>query len=123
MRSLIVEPDPLAAKACRQILFIPSTICTSGEEAVALVEEQGQRFDVVLTSIILGHEEDQLVMNGLDVYDRLAIQGHGNKVIFLNDAGLASEVQATLDALPNTKLPKPVVSADLRSAFLAIRNA
>jgi signal transduction histidine kinase/ActR/RegA family two-component response regulator len=103
---LLVDDDPQAREALDlslQALGCDTSVCDSGEEALALLKDEPNLFDLVITDYLMPR------MNGLEMVAQLRAQGYDHPVILtsgrLQDVSPAERAKVRIDGV----LGKPFV--------------
>jgi CheY-like chemotaxis protein len=102
-RVLVVDDEPIMGKVLERILAEEHdvTVATNGAQALSLIEQR--EIDVILCDVMMPG------MNGDEVHRRLAARRPdlAARVVFMSGGALGTELEQTLDALPNERLAKP----------------
>ncbi|MGE4298282.1 MAG: response regulator [Desulfovibrionaceae bacterium] len=117
IRCLVVDDSVTNRFVMRKILEsfgIESDGAASGEEAVARLGEQGERFDLILLDWRLPG------LDGLECYARLSAMGHAPRTIMMTAFGREAQLQRAMDLGITTFLIKPIKAANLRAAILEV---
>ena len=113
LKVLVIDDDPLVGRGLRrQLQHHDVTAVTSGQRCVAALE-RGQRFELILCDLMMPG------LTGADVYDKVAALGQGleEHIVFLTGGVFSDAVRDFLDRIPNSRLTKPVSSAQLDSVL------
>jgi len=100
---LVVDDDPLVAKALKRALRGHDvTVATGGREAIERIAS-GQRFDLVLCDIMMPD------VTGMDVYDAARREGRSleDAFVFITGGAFTTRAREFLTDVPNRVLEKP----------------
>ncbi|MCZ8522014.1 MULTISPECIES: response regulator [Paenibacillus] len=114
LRLLLVDDEPRQLRAMMSIIqaLRPEYevhTATDGQEALTLMEEMSEAFDVIITDIQMP------VMDGLQLLERLVQRGDGVKVVLLSGYGEFAYAQQAIRMGIFDYLVKPVGKADIES--------
>jgi CheY-like chemotaxis protein/two-component sensor histidine kinase len=114
---LVVDDEPSLARALRRWLGGANdvTIADSGREALRILVEEQQRFDVILCDLMMPD------LTGMDVYEELrrARPGLEHRIVFMTGGAFTARARAFLDSVANPRLEKPL---DLQSVRTILRD-
>lgn len=111
-RVLVVDDEPMIAKAVQRTLASEHEVIATGSAAEALHRvEAGERFDVILCDLMMPH------MTGMELHAellRVAAEQAG-KMIFLTGGAFTPRARQFLDETPNLRVEKPFDTMHLRT--------
>ncbi|MEO6953732.1 MAG: response regulator [Polyangia bacterium] len=109
---LVVDDEPMIAKAVQRILSAEHDVTTLGSADDALKRiEAGERFDVILCDLMMPE------MTGMDLHGELSRVGQeqADRMIFLTGGAFTVRARAFLAEIPNQRIEKPFDSTHLRA--------
>jgi len=112
IRVLVVDDDPLSSTAVSRALAADHEVTTCDAADVALARlVRGERFDVIVCDLMMP------VKTGVEFHaDVLAHAPEcAARIIFLTGGAFTVKARRFLDRIPNLRLEKPFVVADLRA--------
>jgi len=104
-RVLIVDDEPLVAKAVERVLADKNEVVIAADAADALARlEAGERYDVVLCDLMMP------VMDGIELHRRLraSLPGEADRIVFFTGGALTARVEWFFRQVPNVLLEKPI---------------
>lgn len=110
---MIVDDQPLLMKAIRRMLSDHDVICiSSAEEAFAKIE-QGERYDVILSDLMMPG------MSGMDLHEAIAkiAPDQVARMVFMTGGAFTPEASAFFDAVKTPTLEKPFDKAGLQAVI------
>jgi CheY-like chemotaxis protein len=111
LRVLVVDDDPLVAKAAARTLARLHEVAVSGSAAAALARlEAGERFDVILCDLMMPQ------MTGMELHEvlRRLHPELADRVVFITGGAFTDRAGAFLREVPNACVEKPFDPAQLR---------
>jgi CheY-like chemotaxis protein len=112
-RVLVIDDDQIVLRAVNRLLKGHAVVCTtSAREPLSLLCEQGERFDVILSDLMMPD------MTGMDFFEALlrASPDLAHRVVFMTGGALTMRVADFLSTVPNLHLEKPFDFENLRAA-------
>jgi len=103
-RLLLVDDDPLVARALVRLLRGHAvTAVSNGRDAITLLE-QGTSYDIILCDIMMPE------LTGADVYEKIAAMGRGleRNIVFLTGGVFSNQLRSFLESVPNPRYSKPI---------------
>ncbi len=110
-RVLVVDDEPLIARAVSRTLRDHDVVTTtSGVEAFELIE-RGERFDVVVCDLMMPQ------MTGMDLFDKLLTVApeQAERFIFLSGGAFTAQAREFLERVKNPRMDKPFETHALRA--------
>jgi PAS domain S-box-containing protein len=110
-RVLIVDDEDIVLRVIARVLRDHRIVCAhSAQEALALLE-QGQRFDIILTDLLMP------TMTGMDFYEVLLGRDPdlAKRVVFLTGGAVTPNARDFLSSVSNQRLDKPFGALELRT--------
>ncbi len=111
-RILVVDDEPIIAKAVQRALSQEHEVVTIGNAIEALHRiGAGERFDVILADLMMPQ------MTGMDLYSELSriAPEQASAMIFLTGGAFTTRARSFLDATPNQRVEKPFDIRHLRA--------
>jgi len=109
---LVVDDEPMIAKAVQRTLSVEHEVITIGNAGEALKRiSAGERFDVILCDLMMPQ------MTGMDLHAALArvAREQADRMIFLTGGAFSTRARAFLDETPNQRVEKPFDILHLRA--------
>jgi PAS domain S-box-containing protein len=117
LRVLVVDDDPLVARAVTRILASANEVTVASSPADALARiTAGQSFDAIVCDLMMPD------MSGMDLHDRIAglAPEVARRMIFVTGGAFSDRAREFLDRSPNPRLEKPFEAAVLRDAVASV---
>jgi signal transduction histidine kinase len=111
-RILVVDDEPMIAKAVQRTLSAEHEVVTIGSADEALKRiGAGERFDVILCDLMMPQ------MTGMDLHAELCrvAREQAGRMIFLTGGAFTTGARAFLDETPNQRVEKPFDTLHLRA--------
>ncbi|HEY8040055.1 MAG TPA: ATP-binding protein [Polyangiaceae bacterium] len=113
-RVLVVDDEPMMARAVQRLLASEHEITTT-DDPVAAVElvRSGMRFDAILCDLMMP------TMSGMDVYEAIvAVDAEqARRMVFMTGGAFTPRAAQFLESVENTRIEKPLDRAALRAAI------
>ena len=111
-RVLVVDDDPMIAKAIQRVLAVDHEVIVvrSGAQALARVGS-GERFDVIVCDLMMPH------MTGMELHGEIlgVAPDLAERMVFLTGGAFTVRARAFLDEVLNPRLEKPFTGSQLRA--------
>ena len=115
-RVLVIDDEPLVARAIARALRDNQVICAGGaKEAFELLDRE-RPFDVILCDLMMPE------MTGIDFFQELVCRDPeaAKKVVFLTGGAFTDSARRFLERVPNPRLGKPFGSHELETLVASI---
>jgi CheY-like chemotaxis protein len=112
----VVDDEPMVGKAIRRTLEPEHEVRVVGTGEAALEEiRSGARYDVIICDLLMPG------VTGMEVHAALVQRDPqlAARMVFLTGGAFTEVAQAFLDRVPNPRLSKPFVPAELRALVRA----
>ena len=107
---LVVDDDTLVGAVLRRVLKSHDvTVTSSGKQALAVLET-GQRFDLILSDLMMPE------MSGMELYAHIssAFPEAAERMVFMSGGTFTAGANTFLEAVPNLRIEKPFEPRSLR---------
>jgi PAS domain S-box-containing protein len=108
---LVVDDDPTIATVLRRVLKDHDVTITSGAKQALAVLETGERFDVILSDLMMPE------MSGMELHAEITscFPEEAERMVFMSGGVFTAGANSFLDAVPNLRLEKPFDPRTLRA--------
>jgi CheY-like chemotaxis protein/two-component sensor histidine kinase len=110
-RVLVVDDEPLVARAMGRVLAAHEVVvCGGARAALAELEREGEAFDVVICDLMMPE------MTGMDLHAHLAAiaPALAERIVFVTGGAFTDRAREFLASVPNPQLEKPFDPSALR---------